>query len=196
MLRVISTVVATRAQPSVCQVLDRALGRLAWHTAAQETPGAWMRTMPPRVGTGGRWWGLPVAADLTAGISAGVQQPRELGTAPATAPQHRLPLPRRPRAVEHRPAPPQWPLSQGSQPLCLGHRPRRSLSKVTQVGPGRAALSSALQPQSHMLVTRRQVSVCTCSLVGTSCQGSEGTLALALWYTEETHTASKFPKIE
>lgn len=70
MLRVISTVVATRAQPSVCQVLDRALGRLAWHTAAQETPGAWMRTMPPRVGTGGRWWGLPVAADLTAGISA------------------------------------------------------------------------------------------------------------------------------
>lgn len=64
------------------------------------------------------------------------------------------------------------------------------------MGPGRAALRPAFQPQSHMLVTRRQVSVCTCSLVGTSCQGPQGTLALALWYTEETHIASKFPKIE
>lgn len=71
MLRVISTVLATRAPPSLGQVLDRALGRLAWHTAAREIP-AWLRTMPPHVGAGGRWWGLPSAAALRADISAAV----------------------------------------------------------------------------------------------------------------------------
>lgn len=85
MLRIISTVVATRAQSSLCQVLDRALGRLAWHTAARVIP-AWMRTMPPHVGTGGRWWGLPFAAALRADISAASNSPESWGTVPATAP--------------------------------------------------------------------------------------------------------------
>lgn len=58
-----------------------------------------------------------------------------------------------------------------------------------------AALSPTFQLQRHELVIRLRVSICTCSSVGTSLQGPEGTLALALWVCPED-TASEFPKME
>lgn len=121
-----------RSLPSLCQALDRALGRLAWHPAAQETP-AWMRTVlavqaqaegggvlpagspPPRGRAGELTQSCSLLAERSEGGTAPLPTARAVGPWPVTPAAHPL---------TERPAPAPGPLA-------------LLPAKVTQWAPGR-----------------------------------------------------------
>lgn len=171
-------------------------GGPAWQTAARETP-AWMRTMRPRVGTGGRWWGLPFAAALTADTSAAVSQPRERGNRASHSPASTACLcPAGPELWSTGQRPLQWTLSPGSQPLCLGPPAKEVTLQGLTGGTGQGCAEPCL-PTSKPHASHQAAGVCLHMFLSRDIMpGSPGDTGPALWYTEETHIASKFPKIE